>query len=464
MCSKVIPFLIALFYIIPGSLVSGQDIDDIRSLDNNHALATDTGDWKLHRAVKEILLQKSNPVAVLSLGGEIREQLRYFNHVNFGDVTSGSSDQDLYLQHRFMLHADLRVNRNLRLFTQVNSCHVTGKNTPSPQVDRDDLGIMQFFADIGLHAAIPIRLRLGRQEFAFGPERMLGLRNGPTIRQTFDGVRLTLGSNRVSGDFFVVQPVSYQFGVFDNSRRNNEFVYATYWQLSLKDENFLDLYYFGVQSENIILVNDTARDNRHSAGIRFSKETGAFWYDAEFTFQSGHHSKNTIRAWQFSSLLSYSWQDLSWRPRLQIREAIFSGDKKPGDDVLNTFRPVSAKPPIHDLVPVGPANLVAMSPEAEINLFGDAFVLLSYYAVWRFSANDGMYPPNVREMTREPDSPGEERGKTITKGIAAEFSWDINKHTNILVFGGLFRAGEFIRNTGTGRNVEAFSIRATYKL
>ena len=102
--------------------------------------------------------------------------------------------------------------------------------------------------------------------------------------------------------------------------------------------------------------------------------------------------------------------------------------------------------------------------EAEINLFGDAFVLLSYYAVWRFSANDGMYPPNVREMTREPDSPGEERGKTITKGIAAEFSWDINKHTNILVFGGLFRAGEFIRNTGTGRNVEAFSIRATYKL
>ena len=400
---------------------------------------------------------------MVSFGGEVREQLRYFNHVNFGNVDSAISARDFYLQQRYMLHADLHIKHILRIFAQLNSCHATGKNTISPQVDHDDLGIMQAFAELHFNIPFPVQLRLGRQEFLFGIDRILGLRDGPTIRQTYDGARLTLGMGNVSGDFFLVQPVSYEFGVFDNTRRSKEYVLSGYWSLPLKESNLLDLYYFGVQFQNSTYANDTANENRHSAGFRISNSAGSFTYDAELTCQFGKFGQQAIRAWHFSSQFAYRWQELSWQPRLLAREAIYSGDRDQGDGVMNTFRPVSTKSPVHDLVPIGSANLILLSPEAEIVLSKELAFTVRYLAVWRLSVNDGMYPPDVRKMIRETDMPGEERGKTIINGATAEFMYTPNKHVAVWIYGGIFKAGEYIRNTGAGKNMEAFSLRVAYK-
>lgn len=435
----------------------------LRPLDNNHALATDSSDWKFHRIIKELSLAKRNPGTLLSFGGEIREQIRYFNHINFGDVDSGISDHDFYLQQRYLLHADLRISKSLRFFIQFNSCHATGKNVVVPQVDRDDLGVMQAFADIEFGFPFPFRIRLGRQEFMYGLERFLALRDGPTIRQTFDGARLTLGLNKATGDFFLVVPISYQFGVFDNNWREDEYVLATYWIMPVKGNNFLDLYLFSSQVKEAVYAHDTADENRQSLGFRLSKTKGTFSYDAEFTYQFGKHGSNNIHAWQLSSQFAYRWQALSWKPRLMIREALYSGDRKPDDGIINTFRPVTAKPPVYDLVPIGPANIALISPEAEILLHKTLTLTFRYFWVWRLSENDGLYPPDMRKMSRELGSPGNSQGSTDTRGIALDISYTPNKHLNLLLYGGLFLPGEYIRSTGEGKNVEAGSLKITYR-
>jgi hypothetical protein len=66
-------------------------------------------------------------------------------------------------------------------------------------------------------------------------------------------------------------------------------------------------------------------------------------------------------------------------------------------------------------------------------------------------------------MTRETDTPEEKRGKTISRGTVAEFMYSPNKHVNLWIYGGILSAEEYIRNTGTGKNMEAFSLRAAYK-
>jgi len=435
----------------------------MRSFDNNHALAGDSNDWKFHRIIKEIPLEKNSSNTLLTFGGEIREQLRYYHHVNFGDVDSGVSDKDLYLQQRFMLHTDLRVNRFLRVFAQFNSCHVTGKNSVSPQVDRDDLGLMQAFADLDLHVPFPVKLRLGRQEFLMGQDRILGLRDGPTIRQTFDGARLIVELSHITGTVFLVQPVSYNFGVFDNTWRRKEYVLAGYLTMPLKGNHLLDLYYFGVQFQHSVYANVTANENRHSTGLRISKGKGSFTYDAEFTWQFGQFGKQDIRAWQLSSMFAYHWQELPWNPGLLIRETLYSGDRKQADNIMNTFRPVSTKSPVYDLVQIGSANLALISPEIEISLSKKTTLTIRYLAVWKLSQNDGIYPPDVRKMTRETDMPGKELGKLITKGVTTDFLYVPNKHLSVLIYGGLFNAGNYISNTGVGRNMESFSVRAAYK-
>ena len=456
-------FLLLISLCVIEAAAQGQPIGLIRSQDDNHALATDSTDWKFHRMIKEIPLQKNSSNVLLSFGGEIREQLRGYHHVNFGDVDSGISMHDLYLQHRLMLHANLGIKEFLRIFVQLNSCHATWKNSISPQVDRDDLGLMQAFADLYFNIPFPAQLRLGRQDFLFGNDRMLGPRDGPTIRQTFAGARLTIQPGKVTGDFFLVQPVSYQAGVFDNTWRRKEFVLSGYWAFPLNRNNLMDVYYFDVQFHNSTYANDTANENRHSAGVRFSKNKGSFNYDAEMTIQFGRFGNQDVRAWQLSSLIAYRWQELPCQPRMLLREALYSGDRIPGDNRINSFRPVSTKSPVHDLVAIGSSNLSLLSAEGEISLCKKLTFNLRYLVVRRYSVNDGMYQPDVRKMTRETDLPGQKKGKLILHGITAEFLYLPNKHISILTYGGIFTAGEYIRNTGRGMNMESFSVKAAYK-
>jgi hypothetical protein len=293
--------LAACCFSMVASTAQQSPIGTLRSLDNNHALATDSTDWKVHRIIKEIPLVKEESGTLLSFGGEIREQLRLYNHVNFGDVDSGISDQDFYLQQRYLLHVNLRANRFLRFFTQFNSCFATGKNVINPQVDVDELGIMQAFVDLNARLPFPVQLRLGRQEFFFGQERILGVRDGPTVRQTFDGVRLTLGLKKAKGDIFLVVPVSYLKGVFDNLRRENEYVLSSYWAIPASGLGILDIYYFNAHFQNSSYANDTADETRHSLGLRLNKSAGSFGYDAEFTYQFGKFGSGDIQAWHLSS-------------------------------------------------------------------------------------------------------------------------------------------------------------------
>jgi hypothetical protein len=66
-------------------------------------------------------------------------------------------------------------------------------------------------------------------------------------------------------------------------------------------------------------------------------------------------------------------------------------------------------------------------------------------------------------MTREPDMPGEIRGKAISRGITTEFMVIPDKHVTLWIYVGILQAEEYIRNTGAGKNLVAFSLRAAYK-
>jgi hypothetical protein len=146
-----------------------------------------------------------------------------------------------------------------------------------------------------------------------------------------------------------------------------------------------------------------------------------------------------------------------------VREAVFSGDRKPEDGLINTFRPVTAKPPVYDLVPLGPANLALISPEAEILLHKILTLTFRYFWVWRMSENDGLYPPDMRKMSRDMGQPGSNDGSSDTRGVALDISYSPNKHLALQLYGGLFLPGEYIRSTGAGKNVEAGSLKITYK-
>ena len=450
-----------LFFISVFSQAYGQNINNnLRTLDNNEAIAADSSERNLYRKIKEIPFSQKDNSPRLSVGGEIREQLRSFNPINWGDVPEGQNENDTYLNQRYMLHADLRLNNTFRIFAQLNSNLTLGKDVVTG-IDRDELGVMQGFLEINFKSA-QMSFRAGRQELCYGAERMISTRDGPNVRQHFDGLRYIIHLKRTTVDFLAVCPVTNNIGVFDNTTNTNNLIYGTYWTTVLKNNTILEMYYFRNDLKEMRVYTDTVNESRNSFGGRLSKSAGSFFYDLEATWQLGTYDKYNLSALHITSILGYRWNG-HMSPRFQIKGAIFSGNKDSTGQEFNYFRPVSAKPPVTVMAPIGPANIILLAPEGEIKVNEKVGLIFRYFAVWRYSKNDGMYNTRMDRMIREADKPGDIKGTFITSGVNAQIDYYANKHLTLSLSPGYFAAEEYIENTGAGKDNKVIFATVWYR-
>jgi hypothetical protein len=461
MKKRLFIILYSLFFISALSKIQGQYINNnLRTLDNNCAIAADSTERRFYRNIKEIPLSKKNNSPKLSLGGEIREQLRSFNPINWGDVPEGQNENDTYLNQRYMLHADLILNNTFRVFTQLNSNLTFGKDIVTG-IDRDALGLMQGFLEINFKSA-HMSFRAGRQELSYGAERMISTRDGPNVRQHFDGLRYLIHFKRTTADFLVVRPVTYNIGVFDNITNKDNLVYGTSLSTVLKNNNILDLYYIRNDLKEMCMYSDTVNESRNSFGARLSKSSGSFFYDVETTWQIGTYNKSKLSAFHITSILGYRWNG-PLSPRFQIKGAVYSGNTDSTCKEYNYFRPVSARPPVTVMAPIGPANIILLAPEGEIRVSENVGLVFRFFAVWRYSKNDGIYNTSMNRMMREADEPGSIKGTFITSGGNAQIDYYANKHLIISLSPGYFAAEEYIKNTGAGKDNKVLFATVWYR-
>jgi len=452
-----------ILFLLLTDLQSQNISNNLRSIDNNKAIAADTTERLMHRMIKEISLSSVNNLPSVSFGGEIREQMRFFDPVNFGDVPAGQSDHDIFLHQRYMMHADLRLNKTFRIFTQFNSNHTTGKNALT-STDVDQLSIMQAFLDIDFKVGqVYMGLRAGRQELSFGAERIIGTGDGPNVRQHFDGLKYSVKTNHAVGTFLLVNPVKTNYGVFDNTTNKNSRIYGTYWNFDLKKSNLLELYFLRNNLKEISVESDTVHENRNSFGVRLSNTGVNFYYDTEFTLQTGNYGFKNVSAFHLTSIIGYQWWDAPRSPRLQIKGSVYSGNKEAGGVKVNFFHPVSAKPPVHNMVPIGPANIILLAPEGGFTITEEITLSFRYFALWRYSVNDGLYTTRADHMTRIPDIGGVRKGAFVMNGFNSQIDYTFNSHFSFYISTGYFVAGEYIKNTGSGKNIRSVFITAWYR-
>jgi len=157
------------------------------------------------------------------------------------------------------------------------------------------------------------------------------------------------------------------------------------------------------------------------------------------------------------------WSELRMDPRMQVRFATASGDLDSTDTEMNLFRPITTRSPINELIPAGFANIGVFTIERDIRIFKGLYFGLGYYSVRRLSPNDGSYTSDVVHMVREPDNNGIEKGIRVAKGVVAEFGYGAGKHFAILLLMGYFVPGNYVTNTGEGKDQSAVSLKVTYR-
>lgn len=388
----------------------------------------------------------------LSFGFWIRERLEYVSNPNWSDHPAG----DAYLMQRYFLHADLHLGDRFRLFGELASSLLNGRNGgPRPGIDEEKMYLHQGFVDLGLWNSghNSLTLRAGRQEVALGSENLVSTRDGRNIRRSLDGARLTWVKGDWTIDLLALRPVLDSTGYFDDPPNHAESFWAAYavHPFRFLPRGKIDLYYMGLDNKSVPFDGKwTGREQRETIGTRLSGITEHWDYNDEFSFQFGSFRSYAIRAWALSTEHGYRIDLAPLKPRFGVRALALSGDQNPQSPTLGTFNSIYEKGPYFTYAELfARRNLIAVQPSATLNLSKSVSLLVDPVFYWRDSTKDGLY--NIA-------------GGVIVSGLASnaryiatqgsvKVHWQMTRNLGWFTEFGHFFPGEFLKESTPGRNI-----------
>ena len=358
----------------------------------------------------------------IAAGGEVRQEYEWFDNEEWGAEVPDDSG---YWLQRYMLHADARLSRRVRLYGELKSGIEVGRAGGPRGSDEDRLDLHQAFVDVSFG---PVTVRVGRQELVFGTQRLISVRDGPNVRQTFDGGTVVLQRGRWRADGFATRYVSTETGVFDDSPDTGRSLWGVYAVRSLAQDQRkgVDLYYLGYRRKAATFDQGQGREIRHSWGARFWQTSGAFDYNFEAIVQTGHLEDATIRAWGIASDTGHRIETAPGRPRLALRANITSGDQDRNDDRLGTFNPLFPRGGYFGLIAsAGPSNEMDLHPLVTINPRDDLTVTTGWLFFWRHRIDDGIYTTSGSLLR----SAAGTRSRFVGHSPGVEALWQVTRTT-----------------------------------
>mgnify|MGYP000665070938 FL=1 len=408
--------------------------------------------------MKHIVLDRDYPI-YLSVGGELRERFEYYSAPDFGLFGAKPNG---YLLQRFLINSDLHVGDGFRAFVQLGSYFAFGKDFAAPPYE-DQLDVQQAFVDFRVPLAPEIGLapilRAGRQEMAFGSQRIVAIRDAPNVRRAFDGFRLHAEMGNFRIDALAVRPVLNRLGVFDDPSNTNQALWGLYATAMFAPGRGLDLYYLGYDNARSAFAGSAGQETRQSIGLRLFGVAGGWDWDWEALWQFGSFANRQILAWTVSSNTGYTFRETPWSPRLGLKADIASGDSTPGGRTVGTFNALYPKLAYFNAAAlVAPANVMDLQPSLAIRPFRNVAVTLGWDFLWRQTTQDAIY---VEPFVAVPGTAGQ-GSSYIGNQIALDIAWQIDRHILLEASYVHFTAGDTLRSAG-GRDVDFVAVAATYR-
>jgi hypothetical protein len=464
-------FWVALFPALP---LSAQVQDESPAPVRTYNLLRENDDWSF-LADPSLRSDFWDPIKYIplgceacyvSLGGEIREAFEQVGNDNWGKQRY----MNAFLLQRYMLQSDWHLGENFRIFVQLKSGLEDFRAGGPRPIDEKKLDFEAAFLEIGnTHKKNWAVLRVGRQELNYGSGRLVSVREGPNVRQSFDGVKIRSQVGAWDVDAWAVRPDLDKPGYFDNAPDHTTAFWGVYATRPVVSQRWrgvgYDLYCLGLDRKNATFERGTAAELRHTVGARLwrpiaTREPGAD-FDYEGVVQFGTFGSDDIRAWTFASDTGYSLTTVPLRPRFSIKADISSGDN-PGSHTLGTFNPIY---PIGNYFGVladtgpGPVNFIDVHPRIQTQLPHGISISTDLVAQWRENVNDGVYAVPGFLLVAANGS----RARFVGIRPGAEVRWQINRHAYLQADYGIFYAGQFLKEASPGRNINYLDLWAGYK-
>jgi Alginate export len=345
-------------------------------------------------SLKYISLSQDDPERYLSLGATLRERYE-MNDAN-GIGTRG--ERDTWLIQRFQIHADLHLNEHWRIFTQLEDARAFNKKSLGG-ADQNHLDLRVAFAEYVNHFGDhTLKVRTGRQDFAFDLQRFVSSREGPNVRQSFDAFWADWETPKWRFIGIASQPVQYQDGRhFDDKSNSDVAFHMLRIEHMLGGKHELSAYYALYQEHDADYLDATGDEHRHVLDARLAGAAEGYDWDLEGMLQQGSVGSKNIRAWGTGSRLGFTWESLAWKPRLGLQLDAASGDRKAEDGTLNTFNPLFPNGYYFSLSGyTGYSNLYHVKPSLTLKPLTGLSVMGAVGLLWRQTTDDAVYTqPNL---------------------------------------------------------------------
>jgi hypothetical protein len=336
------------------------------------------------------------------LGVEYRGRLEGPMGIGFNE-----DREDLYWLNRFRLTARFAITPWLSAAVQAQDARVEGRNGPvagTPFRDQFDLRLAH--VDAGNFERSRIAVRAGRQELAFGDQRLVGHVSWLNTARTFDAVRGVFRHRKVRIDGFAASVVNMLVDEFNWSGGGNYLYGADAPLTVLPRGGVLEPYEFVRSSRNQrseagsigTLVSSTT-------GVRLAgKLTAATDYNIEAAFQRGTLGEDDIAAWAGHWAIGRTLTAGSKSYRVFGEYNYASGDETPGDGQRGTFDQLYPTP--HDKYgladQVGWKNIHHVRAGAEYKPQPRLTFAAGYHSFWLASAYDALYSAAGTVVARIP--------------------------------------------------------------
>ena len=379
----------------------------------------------------------------LSVGADLRERVEASNVGLLGFRNPGSDTYDL---HRLLVYADLQLGPDVRAFSQLGDHDEAGRRPNPLPTDVDRLDLQQAFVDLS-HSSGAGRatLRAGRAEMSFDDGAIIGLRDGPNVRQVWDGVRASYATSGWQWDAFAVRPGSVTRGVFDDAGLAGQTLDGVHVSGTLTPALGLDAFWYRNHNPLIALFAATGLERTDTFGARLREHAGAFDGSIGVIGQTGTAAGGRdVRAFSLHGDVGWSFIDAPWSPHLTLRADVLSG----GPATASRVSPFNALYPnvaySTEATIEAPANLVQVgavlraSPTAKLSLH------YTLEGLWRYSVRDAFYAAPLMPLVA-PDGSGD-RFTGVEQQLSG--SWRASRR---ITFGAAlvhFAAGDFVKRGG----------------
>ncbi|WP_269223006.1 alginate export family protein [Flavobacterium sp. IMCC34518] len=455
---KNLIFTITFLVSMTVSSIQAQNKISLMRYEDDFSLVKKDSVKKGFNQLKYIPIGKNN---FISFGGELREQFQVYNNINFGDVPPSFQDISTnQLWHRLMVHSNIELGNHFRFFVQLNSTlRFLNDNPIVPEIDENQLSLHQAFAELKL---TNWNFRLGYQEMYYGNHRLITVREGPNTRQAFDGLVVKHKFKNGAIDLFAVSKVVSKQYVFDDESMHDG-LYGIYGTQYFSNHKMgMDYFVVDFQSKARKYNYVSGFENRQTYGLRLFSNYKKVNFEFEGGYQSGKFNDLNISA--YSVLADVNMNVLpNKKGIIGFATNVASGDKNNGDNQLNTYNLIYAKPAYGLAIPIGATNIISLSPYIKINPIQKLNILAQVFFMSRNSNQDGTYSPGMIENRPRPTALFASDKKTLGKFYLLETNYQQTKNLSFAFDASYFDAGSYPKATGKGKDVTYLSFKSTFK-